>query len=49
MQIATWNVQWAGPRSARGPRIAATLDALDADIIVLTEARDRPAPPGTAI
>jgi endonuclease/exonuclease/phosphatase family metal-dependent hydrolase len=38
MQIATWNVQWAGPRSARGPRIAATLAALDADIVVVTEA-----------
>ena len=37
MRVATWNVQWAAPKSARGVRISAKLHALDADVMVVTE------------
>lgn len=37
MRVATWNVQWAAPRSARGVRVSAKLDAIKADILVITE------------
>ncbi len=35
--IATWNTQWATPRTDRGVRIAAKSSATDADVIVVTE------------
>ena len=41
MIIATWNVEWATPRSRRTPEILHRLLDLDADIICLTETDDR--------
>lgn len=35
--LATWNTNWATLRAERGPRIAEKLEALDADVIVVTE------------
>lgn len=37
MRIATWNVNWAGPRSRRYDRISSTLHDADADVLVITE------------
>lgn len=37
MRIATWNLQWAAPGSARHARALDQLVGLDADIIVTTE------------
>jgi hypothetical protein len=37
VRVATWNVQWAAPKSAKGVRISAKLDAVDADVLVITE------------
>jgi hypothetical protein len=35
--MATWNVEWATPRSDRGTRVAAALAEAGADVIVVTE------------
>ena len=37
ISIATWNTQWATRSSDRGPRISAILEAVDSDVIVVTE------------
>ena len=37
LTVATWNTQWATLRTDRGTRIAAKLESIDADIIVVTE------------
>jgi len=37
MRIATWNVNWAGPKSTRYARISARLQNADADVLVITE------------
>jgi len=37
MKIATWNVEWATPRSRRTPEILRRLADLGAEIICLTE------------
>jgi endonuclease/exonuclease/phosphatase family metal-dependent hydrolase len=37
VRVATWNVEWATPTSARRRRIAEILRRLEADIIVVTE------------
>jgi hypothetical protein len=36
LRIGVWNVQWATPRS-RGPEVRTKLDALGADVLVVTE------------
>ena len=41
MRIATWNVEWATPRSRRTPEILRRLADLDADVLCLTEADHR--------
>ena len=38
IRVATWNLEWATPRSPRGRTISDHLCALDADILCLTEA-----------
>ena len=37
IRIATWNVEWATPRTARGKRIAPIINGLDTDVFVMTE------------
>jgi exonuclease III len=37
IRIATWNVEWATPRTAKGKRIGPIIDGLDADVFVMTE------------
>jgi endonuclease/exonuclease/phosphatase family metal-dependent hydrolase len=37
IRIATWNVEWATPRTAKGKRIAPIISDLDADVFVMTE------------
>ena len=37
MKVVNWNVQWATPDSARSPEILRRIQALDPDIICLTE------------
>lgn len=37
MRVATWNVQWAVPKSKKGSRVAAKLHDVDADVLVVTE------------
>ena len=37
IRIATWNVEWATPRTKAGKRIQQIIKQLDADIFVLTE------------
>lgn len=37
IRIATWNVEWATPRTAKGKRIAPLINDLNADIFVVTE------------
>ena len=46
MKIATWNVEWATPRSSKGKRIQEILRSLEADVIVLTEGNEELLPPG---
>ena len=41
MIIATWNVEWATPRSRRTPEILRRLSDLEAGVICLTETDDR--------
>lgn len=38
VRVATWNLEWTSPRSRRAPLVHARVDALDADILVATEA-----------
>lgn len=38
LTIATWNLEWAAPRSDRGRTMTALLEAVNADVICLTEA-----------
>lgn len=38
IRVATWNLEWATPRSRRGRTISDHLRALDADVLCLTEA-----------
>jgi len=37
IRIATWNVEWATPRTGKGKRIAPIISGLDADVFVVTE------------
>lgn len=37
IRIATWNVEWATPRTGKGKRIAPIISGLDADVFVMTE------------
>lgn len=37
MRIATWNLEWARPGTARHDRALAHLESIDADIVVTTE------------
>jgi len=39
VRVATWNLQWAGTRSAASGEIHRRLDLVDPDVAVLTEAR----------
>jgi hypothetical protein len=39
MRLATWNLAWASPRSAKGARIRSKLAAVAADVWVITEGR----------
>ncbi len=41
MIIATWNLEWATPRSRRTPEILRRLADLDADVLCLTETSDQ--------
>ena len=37
MRVATWNTEWADATSARGSRVRTILEALGAEILVITE------------
>ena len=37
IRIATWNVEWATPRTAKGKRIGPIIAGLDVDVFVMTE------------
>jgi exonuclease III len=49
MRIATWNVNWAGPRSPRYGRISLRLDDANADVLVITEGQRGLLPAGESI
>ena len=38
MQLVTWNVQWATPRSGRAPHLLSRIARHDPDVVCLTEA-----------
>jgi len=49
VRIATWNIQWAGPRSRRAGPIVTRLEEIDADVLVITEGQLGLMPPGHVI
>ncbi len=46
LRVVAWNAEWAPPDGVRGRRVADTLEALDADVVCLTEGSQGLLPPG---